>query len=193
MDNTSLICRFTGVVAARGETADAIDDVKYGTPTIDGASGNLKVTVTGSRPSAISGTTMVEVSVDGIVKGLTVQQMKTAQSSLYIGDQKVLLHTAEVTTASNAPHAQPAFEQHTKQTFSQYLFETANHLREREFTSYSGWKAACRKIKPDVVFSGDKDICSAGSVGEWDGAVGVIYSQKVTESLNDPNDPARTE
>jgi hypothetical protein len=51
-------------------------------------------------------------------------------------------------------------------------------MGETEYTTYSGWKAACRKAGA-TEFDGDRDICQAKKdgkgVGEWDGAVGTVY------------------
>ncbi len=54
--------------------------------------------------------------------------------------------------------------------------ESKNHMGEREFQTYSAWKRACKLMKPDAHFTGDKDIDGC-EVGEWDGAVGVIYNK----------------
>jgi hypothetical protein len=67
---------------------------------------------------------------------------------------------------------------------SKNLQESKNHLGEREFATYGAWKAACKKIKPNVVFDGDKDICEAKGVGSWDGEKGSIYKKKIKESFN---------
>ena len=53
---------------------------------------------------------------------------------------------------------------------------------ERSFQTYQAWKAAVKKINPNAKFDGDKDICTAPGVGEWDGERGVIYKQKTTVS-----------
>jgi len=55
--------------------------------------------------------------------------------------------------------------------------ESKNHLGEREFQTYEAWKRACKQIKPDAKFTGDKDIDSC-EVGEWDGAIGTIFNTK---------------
>jgi len=59
-----------------------------------------------------------------------------------------------------------------------FVVEAKNHMDETEYTTYSGWKAACRKAGADE-FEGDRDICQAKKggkgVGEWDGAVGTVY------------------
>jgi hypothetical protein len=52
-----------------------------------------------------------------------------------------------------------------------------NHLGERTFETYEGWRKACKKVNPSVRFEGDRDICQAlPGVGEWDGVSGCIYS-----------------
>jgi hypothetical protein len=55
---------------------------------------------------------------------------------------------------------------------------------ERTFRTYEAWKRACKEIEPNVKFDGDKDICQAGKIGEWDGAEGVIYKTKDTADSN---------
>ena len=52
-----------------------------------------------------------------------------------------------------------------------------NHLGERSFSTYEAWRRACKAIDPNVKFDGDKDICQAGNIGEWDGASGSIYTK----------------
>ena len=56
--------------------------------------------------------------------------------------------------------------------------EAKNYMGEREFQTYEGWKRACKKIKPDAKFTGDRDIDGC-EVGEWDGAVGSIYNKSI--------------
>lgn len=51
-----------------------------------------------------------------------------------------------------------------------------NHLGERMYQSYNGWRTACRRKNPSVKFEGNIHICNAPGVGEWDGEYGVIYS-----------------
>ena len=63
--------------------------------------------------------------------------------------------------------------------------ESKNHMGEREFQTYSAWKRACKLIKPDAHFTGDKDIDGC-EVGEWDGAVGVIYNKPSKAGSEDP-------
>lgn len=55
-------------------------------------------------------------------------------------------------------------------------YEAKNHMGEKEFQTYAGWKRACKMIKPDATFTGDRDIDSC-EVGEWDGAVGSIFNK----------------
>ena len=69
------------------------------------------------------------------------------------------------------------------------LNEAVNHMGDREYQTYSGWKVACKKAYPDCSFRGDRDIGAAvmgnKDVGEWDGAVGSVYkSTAVTESID---------
>ena len=69
------------------------------------------------------------------------------------------------------------------------LNEAVNHMGDREYQTYAGWKAACKKAYPECSFRGDKDIGAAvlgnKDVGEWDGAVGSVYARKqVTESID---------
>jgi hypothetical protein len=62
------------------------------------------------------------------------------------------------------------------------LLEAKNHLGDREFQTYAGWKTACKKIAAGrpIKWSGDKDIdecfVDGQSIGEWDGEKGSIYS-----------------
>jgi hypothetical protein len=70
--------------------------------------------------------------------------------------------------------------------------EATNHMGEPEYHSFHGWRAACRKVDPTVWFDGDKEIAQAmvgmrpyrrgetHSIGEWDGAVGVVYNNDTT-------------
>ncbi len=62
------------------------------------------------------------------------------------------------------------------------LAELKNHMDETEYTTWDSWRKACRKAYPEVTFEGDKDIAQAmwkegRAVGEWDGAVGVVYKK----------------
>lgn len=69
--------------------------------------------------------------------------------------------------------------------------EAKNHLGEREFQTYDGWRAAVRKIDPKAKIDGDKDIATAihsvtgRAIGEWGGDVGSIYKEVVKESMDD--------
>lgn len=74
------------------------------------------------------------------------------------------------------------------------LYEAKDHLGEREYSTWSGWRAACKKANPDVWFEGDKDIAQAmvgpkpykhgetKAIGEWDGDKGSVFN--ITESLS---------
>lgn len=63
-----------------------------------------------------------------------------------------------------------------------------DHMGHKEYQTYEGWKKACRKFHPDCTFRGDRDIGGAvvdgKDIGEWDGAVGVIFSNKRKSSLS---------
>ncbi len=56
--------------------------------------------------------------------------------------------------------------------------------RGAEQQTYQGWRRAIKKVCPTATFEGDKDICSAfdkegkQDLGEWDGAVGAVYSKE---------------
>jgi hypothetical protein len=69
-------------------------------------------------------------------------------------------------------------------TFKSCLTESLNHLGEREYITYTGWKLALKKKYPNlpIKIDGDRDIASAlingVGVGEWDGAAGSIYNLK---------------
>lgn len=54
-----------------------------------------------------------------------------------------------------------------------------NHLGENVYQTYSGWRAACKKVNPAVKFEGDKDICTALGVGEWGGDEGSVFNRPV--------------
>lgn len=56
--------------------------------------------------------------------------------------------------------------------------DAKNFMGERTFQTYEAWKRACKQIDPNVKFDGDKDICQAGKIGEWDGDKGIIYNTK---------------
>lgn len=64
--------------------------------------------------------------------------------------------------------------------------EAKNHMGDREYQTYGGWKAACKKAYPDCSFRGDRDIGAAvvgnKDVGEWDGAIGSVYAKTVVEA-----------
>lgn len=54
--------------------------------------------------------------------------------------------------------------------------DATNHMGEKEYYSYNGWKVACKAANPSARFEGDKEICNAlPGVGEWDGEKGVVY------------------
>ena len=57
-----------------------------------------------------------------------------------------------------------------------------NHMGERCFKTYEAWKRAVKAIDPDAKFDGDKDICFAGKIGEWDGVEGCIYGSYKKEA-----------
>lgn len=61
--------------------------------------------------------------------------------------------------------------------------DAKNFMGERSFQTYEAWKRACKQIDPNVKFEGDKDICQAGKIGEWDGNEGIIYNTKDTKKL----------
>ena len=56
--------------------------------------------------------------------------------------------------------------------------DATNYNGEKVFQTYEAWKRACKQIDPNVKFEGDRDICQAGKVGEWDGDKGIIYNTK---------------
>jgi hypothetical protein len=70
-----------------------------------------------------------------------------------------------------------------------------NHMGERTFQTFTGWKKACKQVNSEVWFDGDADIAQAmvgpkpykrgetKSIGEWDGAEGSIYN------LNENDEP----
>ncbi len=70
-----------------------------------------------------------------------------------------------------------------------------NHLGERTFHTFAAWKRAAKAINAEVWFEGDADIAQAmvgpkpykkgetHSIGEWDGAEGVIYNRTKNEDV----------
>lgn len=66
--------------------------------------------------------------------------------------------------------------------------EAENHMGDRVQYTYSGWKAACKRVYPGCTFRGDKDIGAAvldgKDVGEWDGAEGCVF-KKQTAKVNE--------
>ena len=56
-----------------------------------------------------------------------------------------------------------------------------NHLGEREYQTYAAWLRAVKKIDPQAIVDGNKDIAYAmhadgiKGIGEWTGDVGTIY------------------
>lgn len=65
--------------------------------------------------------------------------------------------------------------------------EAKNHMGERSFKTYDAWKRACKAIRPDTVFTGDKDIDGC-ELGEWDGAEGCIYDLKGSKADSEKSD-----
>lgn len=67
-------------------------------------------------------------------------------------------------------------------------FDARNHLGEKEYNTYAGWRAAA-KAAGATRFEGDMDIAHAmgpnGGVGEWDGEKGSVYSQTQDAELPD--------
>jgi hypothetical protein len=56
------------------------------------------------------------------------------------------------------------------------IFEAKNHLGEKTYRTFQGWKRACRLVDPQCTFEGDKEVCNAKpGVGEWDGESGCVY------------------
>ena len=58
------------------------------------------------------------------------------------------------------------------------LNEAKNHLGEKEYQTYSAWRAACKAAGADR-FEGDKETASAFKgkigIGEWGGDKGSVY------------------
>ena len=66
--------------------------------------------------------------------------------------------------------------------------DDVNYLGEKVFHTYESWKVACKRVNPNVVFEGNRDICEAKpGVGQWDGVTGVIY--KTDDEAYDPTTP----
>ena len=78
------------------------------------------------------------------------------------------------------------FEVGTREKSNAYedIDEAKNHLGDREYATYNGWKSACRKAYPGCTFYGDRDIGGANlngkDVGEWDGSVGCVYNDSMS-------------
>ena len=68
-----------------------------------------------------------------------------------------------------------------------------NHLDERTYQDYGAWRRACKAVDPNVVFEGDRDICQALGVGEWDGYEGSVYNDASRgDARSDPMHPDNT-
>lgn len=57
-----------------------------------------------------------------------------------------------------------------------------NHMGEREYLTWSGWRRAV-KAAGAICVDGSKDIAQAldeqgHAIGAWDGAVGTVYPRK---------------
>lgn len=66
---------------------------------------------------------------------------------------------------------------YTKGSADKKTKDATNWMGDRSFRTYEAWKRACKQIDPNVKFDGDKDICQAGNIGEWDGNEGIIYTK----------------
>lgn len=53
-----------------------------------------------------------------------------------------------------------------------------NHMGEKEYYTFAGWKRAVKAIDPKAVFYGDRDIGGAFGIGEWDGEKGSIFTDE---------------
>jgi hypothetical protein len=77
-----------------------------------------------------------------------------------------------------------------------------DHLGDKEYNTFAGWKAACRKVAPSVWFEGDKDIGEAfvgpkpykkgetQSIGQWGGDTGTVY-KNAAETVKKVGDAAK--
>ena len=64
-------------------------------------------------------------------------------------------------------------------------------MAEKEYQTFTGWKRAVKNIDPSAAFYGNKDIGGAHGIGEWDGAVGIIFSPENRSKLYRGKNPVK--
>lgn len=81
--------------------------------------------------------------------------------------------------------------------------EAKNEFGEVEYASFASWRSAIKKLNPEAWFDGDKDICNAFtgtkpykrketlSVGEWDGAKGVVFKSAPKKAMTESIDKSK--
>lgn len=121
------------------------------------------------------GTLMNDDEIDELNLDYPEVIQELVHNNLHEADADVIEDTGDTTgTTSEVTHNPEEMEQTS-------AYEAKNYMGEREFQTYAGWKRACKMVKPDATFTGDRDIDSC-EVGEWDGAVGSIFN-KPTKAL----------
>lgn len=119
-----------------------------------------------SRPGSWRGIT-------GMAKRMTKKGVPTKSELGYQHDLKMHMKKQQKRGGLTGPKGQLPEEQAV--TEGRVM---KSHMDETEYSTYNGWKAACRRAGADR-FDGDRDICQAmrgnKGVGEWDGDVGTVY------------------
>jgi len=122
------------------------------------------------------GTVMNDDEIDELNLDYPEVVQELVHDNLHEADADVIEDTGDTTgTTSEVTHNPEEMEQTS-------AYEAKNYMGEREFQTYAGWKRACKMVKPDATFTGDRDIDSC-EVGEWDGAVGSIFNKPTKADL----------
>ena len=122
------------------------------------------------------GTVMNDDEIDELNLDYPEVVQELVHDNLHEADADVIEDTGDTTgTTSEVTHNPEEIEQTS-------AYEAKNYMGEREFQTYAGWKRACKMVKPDATFTGDRDIDSC-EVGEWDGAVGSIFNKPTKADL----------
>ena len=109
----------------------------------------------------------------------------------YVGSSGMYDAGGHFSSERGAEYADFVGENEVDEAAAQY-----NHMDEREYQTFDGWRRACRAAYPGCGFRGDRDIAGATlngrDVGEWDGAVGSVYNKDEDNSEDpfDQDDPA---
>ena len=104
--------------------------------------------------------------VEGTVKRVNGNMVSVAYRTAG-GAQQEDFHVSKVFNSSGAAFSADA---------TASAKDSKNFLGEKEYHTYQAWRTACKAKNPAVRFEGDKEICNAPGVGEWDGEKGVVYS-----------------